>query len=208
MAERKATNKYYPPEWDPSKGMLNKFHGTHALRERAKKLKSEGILVVRFETPWNMWCLGCKVPIAQGVRYNAEKKKVGNYFSTTIYSFRMKCHQCPNRMVIETDPKNTDFACREGCRKKIEEFSEEDAETMKIKSEEEFIKMDEDPFYKLEHQTEQQQEFNQKNEPEILTKIQQFNSVFKDDWALSQKLRKKFRVNFFSFNFLFFFFCP
>lgn len=40
-----------------------------------------------------------------GVRYNAEKKKVGNYYSTPIYRFRMKCHLCDNYFEIETDPK-------------------------------------------------------------------------------------------------------
>lgn len=27
--------------------------------------------------PYNIWCDGCKAHIAMGVRYNAEKKKVG-----------------------------------------------------------------------------------------------------------------------------------
>ena len=40
-----------------------------------------------------------------GVRYNAEKKKVGNYYTTPIYKFRMKCHLCDNYIEIETDPK-------------------------------------------------------------------------------------------------------
>ena len=40
-----------------------------------------------------------------GVRYNAEKKKIGNYYSTPIYSFRCKCHLCDGWFEIQTDPK-------------------------------------------------------------------------------------------------------
>ncbi|KAI8057110.1 coiled-coil domain-containing protein 130-like protein [Syncephalis plumigaleata] len=104
MADRRATNKYYPPDWDPSKGSLNQYHGQHALRERARKL-NQGILIVRFELPFNIWCEGCDNHIGTGVRYNAEKKKIGNYYSTPILSFRMKCHLCANWIEIHTDPK-------------------------------------------------------------------------------------------------------
>lgn len=45
-----------------------------------------------------------------GVRYNAEKKKIGNYYSTPIFSFRCKCHLCDNWFEIQTDPKVKDFA--------------------------------------------------------------------------------------------------
>jgi coiled-coil domain-containing protein 130 len=104
MAERRATNKWYPPDWDPSMGSVNQYWGQHPLRERAKKLK-EGILVVRFEMPFNIWCGGCHQHIAMGVRFNAEKKKVGYYHSTPIWDFSMTCHMCSHRFNIQTDPK-------------------------------------------------------------------------------------------------------
>lgn len=40
-----------------------------------------------------------------GVRYNAEKRKVGMYYSTPIYAFRCKCHLCDGWFEIHTDPK-------------------------------------------------------------------------------------------------------
>jgi coiled-coil domain-containing protein 130 len=105
MSEHKVLNYYYPPSWTPEKGSLNKFHKLHPLRQRAARLKSEGILIIRFEIPYNMFCGGCNVFIAQGSRFNAEKKHVGNYFSTKIWSFRMKCASCTNWFEFQTDPK-------------------------------------------------------------------------------------------------------
>lgn len=34
--------------------------------------------------PFNIWCGGCSSMIAKGVRFNAEKKQVGNYYSTKV----------------------------------------------------------------------------------------------------------------------------
>ncbi|KAL9263949.1 putative splicing factor YJU2B [Drosera capensis] len=39
LAAARADNFYYPPEWDPSQGSLNKFHGQHAERERESARK-------------------------------------------------------------------------------------------------------------------------------------------------------------------------
>ena len=61
-----------------------------------------------------------------GVRYNAEKKKIGNYYSTPIYSFRCKCHLCDNWFTIETDPKNTRYVVTSGARKKDEDWNPEE----------------------------------------------------------------------------------
>ena len=45
---------------------LLQFQGSHgALGDRARKLASEGILVIRFEMPFNVWCLGCNHLIAK-----------------------------------------------------------------------------------------------------------------------------------------------
>ena len=54
--------------------------------------------------PYNIWCEGCNSHIGMGVRYNAEKSKIGNYYSTPIWKFRMKCHLCDNHFEIKTDP--------------------------------------------------------------------------------------------------------
>lgn len=75
LAAARADNFYYPPEWTPNQvcvqlqrrlfklvdemlhigfsphllfqGSLNKFHGQHALRERARKI-DQGILIIRY----------------------------------------------------------------------------------------------------------------------------------------------------------------
>ena len=60
---------------------------------------------VSFELPYNIWCNGCGSHVGMGVRYNAEKTKVGNYYTTPIYKFRMKCHLCDSHFEIQTDPK-------------------------------------------------------------------------------------------------------
>ena len=49
LAAARADNFYFPPEWDPKKGSMNKQQGQHPLRERAKKI-DQGILVIRYTT--------------------------------------------------------------------------------------------------------------------------------------------------------------
>ena len=113
-------NRYYPPDYD-GKSNINKMAGTHALGRRAHKL-DQGILIVRFEMPYNIWCASCNNHIGQGVRFNAEKKRIGNYYSTPIWSFRMKCHLCSAWMEIKTDPEHTRYVIVEGAKKQSEEW--------------------------------------------------------------------------------------
>ena len=39
------------------------------------------------------------------------------YYTTPVYQFRMKCHLCPNKIVIKTDPGNMDYIIMEGARR-------------------------------------------------------------------------------------------
>ncbi|KAJ2662093.1 Protein saf4 [Coemansia sp. RSA 1285] len=122
MAERKAVNKYYPPDWDPSKGSVNKFVNQHPLRSRARKL-DEGILIVRMALPFSMWCDGCGKLLAKGLRFNAEKKKAGEFLNSTIpvWSLRIKCRMCCEQWIeIQTDPEKTSYVVVSGARKKAE----------------------------------------------------------------------------------------
>ncbi|URE21920.1 coiled-coil domain-containing protein [Musa troglodytarum] len=163
LAAARADNFYYPPEWDPKKGSLNKFQGQHPLRERARKL-DQGILIIRFEMPFNIWCGGCNSMIAKGVRFNAEKKQVGNYYSTKgalhiqmkngllalrlmqigklhvlkkeIWSFTMKSACCKHEIVIQTDPKNCEYVIISGAQRKTEDYDIEDAETFALPADE------------------------------------------------------------------------
>ncbi|ORM40268.1 Coiled-coil domain-containing protein -like protein [Babesia sp. Xinjiang] len=88
--------------------------------------------VIRFEMPFKVICLKCGAYIAKGVRFDAERKAIGKYFSTTIYAFLMSCHHCHNPIVIQTDPENTDYICKVGVRTKVETFDTSDANTIEL----------------------------------------------------------------------------
>jgi len=183
MAERKATNKYYPPEWSPSKGSLNSFRGQHPLRKRARKL-SEGILVIRFEMPFNVWCLGCKRHIAKGVRFNAEKMRTGAYFSTPIYQFSFKCPSCAHRIVVRTDPQHTEYVVTEGARR---QYRADHGHRLLETSEQERV----DPLKVLESKTEDWKKASAQHGS--IFHLIQAQERMKDDLEASASLRKKAR---------------
>jgi coiled-coil domain-containing protein 130 len=115
--------RYIPPDLEGTSTTFNAASGKgHALGSRARKLKSEGILTVRFECPFPLWCTNCQPEhiIGQGVRFNAEKKKVGNYYSTPIWSFRFKHTVCGGWIEVRTDPKNTEYVVVDGGRRRDE----------------------------------------------------------------------------------------
>jgi len=107
-------------------------------------MSSNSIVSYLNQTPF-LFSDGCNNHIGMGVRYNAEKKKIGNYYSTPIFSFRCKCHLCDNWFEIQTDPKvgasvlsylrsifdffsikNTRYVVTSGARQKDEEWNPEE----------------------------------------------------------------------------------
>eukprot|EP01025_Chloroclados_australasicus_P052353 TRINITY_DN6100_c1_g1_i2.p2 TRINITY_DN6100_c1_g1~~TRINITY_DN6100_c1_g1_i2.p2 ORF type:complete len:281 (-),score=18.16 TRINITY_DN6100_c1_g1_i2:982-1824(-) len=191
LAAAKADNFYYPPEWDPKKGSINKFQGQHPLRERAKRI-DEGILIVRFEMPFNIWCQKCEEMIAKGVRFNAEKKQIGSYFSTKIWSFRMT-HHCGCVIDIHTDPKNTKYVIKEGAREKVVTWENADLQVIDLGSNEHRQRMKEDPLYRLEVQ--QETKSKSKANQQRLEQLHSLQDLKHDDAFYSNSiLRKSMRL--------------
>ncbi|XP_041979807.1 coiled-coil domain-containing protein 130 homolog [Aricia agestis] len=191
MGERKGQNLYYPPDYDPKVGGLNKFMGTHALRERARKLHM-GILIIRFEMPYNIWCEGCKNHIGMGVRYNAEKTKIGMYYSTPVYQFRMKCHLCDNHFEIKTDPANLDYVIVSGARRQENRWDPTDNGQIVPETKETQKRLFDDAMFKLEHKT-GDEDASKLEKPRLNRLVGRNESVWKDDYEANCALRRNFR---------------
>lgn len=192
MGERKGTNLYYPPDYDPRVGGLNKFLGTHALRERARKLHM-GILIIRFEMPYNIWCEGCKNHIGMGVRYNAEKKKIGMYYSTPLYQFRMKCHLCDNHFEIKTDPANLDYVIVSGARRQENRWDPKENEQIVPETKEVSCRLYDDAMYKLEHGIDDKK-VAKSRDSSLENALALNDAAWKDDYTSNSILRSAFRA--------------
>lgn len=118
MSERKVLNKYYPPDFDPSK-------------IPRMKLPKNRQYTVRLMAPFNMRCATCGEYIYRGKKFNARKEDVEgeDYCGVRIYRFYIKCTRCLQEISFRTDPKNTDYEIEAGA---IRNFM-----TLKIKEEEE-----------------------------------------------------------------------
>jgi coiled-coil domain-containing protein 130 len=183
--------RYVPPDQE---GLMsgNQLHGKHALGARANKI-SKGILTVRFEMPYPIWCTHCPKPtiIGQGVRFNAEKKKVGNYLSTPIFSFRMKHVACGGWIEIRTDPKNTAYVVTEGARKRDLGEDKVLEGDVKILTQEEREALRDNAFAALEGKVEDKKRLE--HSKLRLQELQELSEQWEDPYERNKKLRRSFR---------------
>lgn len=187
--------RYRPPDADPQREPFNGQR--HPLGKRAHKLASEGILVVRFELPFPIWCNSCQGLLVQGTRYNAEKRRVGNYHSTPLWAFRAKCRHCSAYFEIQTDPKNTRYIVTEGAKQKVEEWDPEDegngAAIVDLTSGGGISSSTgTDAFSQLEKET-NEKTLNERRTKRILELEAHASSRWSDPYVLNAKMRKTFR---------------
>ncbi|KAJ5835563.1 CWC16 protein [Penicillium robsamsonii] len=164
--------RYVPPDQE---GVTtgNKLAGKHALGARAP--------------PAHNWRIN-------RVRFNAEKKKVGNYYSTPIYSFRMKHTVCGGTIEIRTDPQNTAYVVTEGGRKRdTGEDKELQPGEIAIKPyAREMDPAEKDPFSKIEGKIEDK--LRAKTEATRILELQERqNRDWEDPYEKSMRLRRTFR---------------
>ncbi|MCJ1393251.1 hypothetical protein MMC18_006123 [Xylographa bjoerkii] len=145
--------------------------------------------------PYPIWCTTCTKPtiIGQGVRFNAEKKKVGNYFSTPIFSFRMKHTACGGWIEIRTDPKNTAYVVTEGAKKRDTGEDKVHEGEIVLRTDEERERLQNDAFAALEVKVgDKRQAATDKGRIEEL--LDAGDKDWDDPYAASRRLRKSFRV--------------
>ncbi|KAF2009376.1 DUF572-domain-containing protein, partial [Aaosphaeria arxii CBS 175.79] len=181
--------RYYPPSTDTAPTFNQ---SSHPLGARARKISS-GILTVRFELPFAVWCDTCKPAaiVGQGVRFNAEKKKVGNYYSTPVWSFRMKHTACGGWWEIRTDPKNAEYVVHAGARRREYGDVEKGEGEMAMLTEAERERRREDAFANLEGRVEGKQ--SERVGRERVEELLDASKVWEDPWTMNQKLRREFR---------------
>ncbi|KAI9740972.1 MAG: hypothetical protein M1818_004578 [Claussenomyces sp. TS43310] len=111
MSERKVLQKYYPPDWDPSK----------LTRSRAPKNAGPKVQTVRLMAPFPMKCISCGEYIYKGRKFNARKETTEEkYLSISIYRFYIRCTRCSAEITFKTDPKNMDYQCERGAKRNTE----------------------------------------------------------------------------------------
>lgn len=130
-------------------------------------------------------CAKCNLRISQGVRFNAEKKKEGEYYTTPIWSFKFKCTKCKNGIVIKTDPQNARY-------KVVTGGLEQNFSSPPMLNNESDKKEDKDAFKQMEKEKLQiQQASLARSQIQYLYELN--SRRWKDSYATSRKLRDKFR---------------
>ncbi|KAG6169903.1 hypothetical protein E4U23_005821 [Claviceps purpurea] len=184
--------RYVPPDVEGTTS-ANKLH-----KKRASKLTSHGILTVRFEMPFPIWCSSCPKPtiIGQGVRFNAEKKKVGAYYSSPIWSFRFRHAACGGTIEMRTDPQNTAYIVFQGATKRDtgeDRGTRDGDEALVIMTDQEREVLRRNAFASLEKTIGDREKLILASERiDHLREAQ--DRAWEDPYAMNQKLRKAFRV--------------
>ena len=142
--------------------------------------------------PVNVWCDGCGEHIARGVRYNAEKKKCGTYFTSDVFEFQMNCHLCGQRFIIKTDPQNRDYEFVSGLHRKVDTFDVKDIGTREFDDKEQAL-MRADAIRSLENKEEDSLKY-EKAAPSLDRLMNIEEKIRTNEDALNRKVRDKLRI--------------
>lgn len=160
MSERKVLNKYYPPDFDPSK-------------IPRMKLPKNRQYTVRLMAPCNMRCKTCGEYIYKGKKFNARKEDVEgeDYLGIRIYRFYIKCTRCLQEISFKTDPRNTDYEIEAGATRNFMalKLAEEQAQREEDERKEEEAT---NPMKLLENRTQQS-----KQELELLESLEELKDL-------------------------------
>ncbi|CAL1529078.1 unnamed protein product [Lymnaea stagnalis] len=159
MSERKVLNKYYPPEFDPSK--------IPKLKQPKNRTFS-----IRIMAPFNMRCNTCGEYIYKGKKFNSRKENVDDedYLGLRIFRFYIKCPRCVAEIAFKTDLANTDYALEAGATRlfEAEKLAHQMAEKERKEKEEDEL----NPMKVLENRTKAS-----RNEMEQLDQLEELREM-------------------------------
>ncbi|XP_015574433.1 splicing factor YJU2 isoform X1 [Ricinus communis] len=160
MGERKVLNKYYPPDFDPSK------------LPRIRRPKNQQIKV-RMMLPMSIRCNTCGNYIYKGTKFNSRKEDVlgETYLGIQIFRFYFKCTKCSAELAIKTDPQNSDYVVESGATRNFEPWRAEDEEADKERQKRDAEEMG-DAMKSLENRT-----LDSKREMDILAALDEMKSM-------------------------------
>lgn len=160
MGERKVLNKYYPPDFDPSK------------IPRRRQPKNQQIKV-RMMLPMSIRCGTCGNYIYKGTKFNSRKEDVvgETYLGIQIFRFYFKCTKCSAELTMKTDPQNSDYVVESGASRNFEPWRAEDEEADKEKKKKDAEEMG-DAMKSLENRT-----IDSKREMDILAALDEMKSM-------------------------------
>jgi len=129
-----------------------------------------------------------------GVRYNAEKRKIGMYYSTPMFAFRCKCHLCDGWFEIRTDPKNTRYVVESGARMQDVDWDPEENGGFAVHDTNAAQAGPVDPLVALEKSTDALKRQETIERPRIESLQSASDHYNTDPYALSKKVRNRFRA--------------
>lgn len=136
MSERKAINKYYPPDFDPS--------ALTRSRKPKKESAAARLQTVRLMAPFSMRCTHCGEFIYRGKKFNARKEPTGDvYLGVKIIRFYIKCPRCAGEIRFKTDPKTADYVTEFGAERNHEPWREKQFEDETLEQRLERLEKDE-----------------------------------------------------------------
>ncbi|OQR78743.1 coiled-coil domain-containing protein 94-like [Tropilaelaps mercedesae] len=180
MSERKVLNKYYPPDFDPSK--LPRL-----------KLARDRQYVVRLMAPCNMKCTTCGEYIYKGKKFNARKETVQgeDYLGIKIFRFYIRCPRCLAEITFKTNPKDGDYDLEHGSIRNFQalQAAEKLEETARLAEEEEEKN---NPMKLLEKRTMQSRvEMERIEELEELKELNERQAIVDFEGMLDRKQQQK-----------------
>ncbi|XP_041353929.1 splicing factor YJU2-like [Gigantopelta aegis] len=163
MSERKVLNKYYPPDFDPTK--IPKM-----------RMPRNQTFCIRIMAPFNMRCDTCGEYIYKGKKFNSRKENVEDeyYLGLRIFRFYIKCPRCVAEIAFKTDLHNTDYALEAGATRlfEAEKLAKKMAEAEQKEKEAEEL----NPMTVLENRTKASR--NEMDQIDSLEELREMNSRY------------------------------